>query len=47
MPLIHKTKNGKMVAKGIKQDEIRFIHDAKTDLQKSQLFNDMNTGHKT
>ena len=34
----------KLVAKGIKQDEIRFIHDAKTDLQKSQLFNDMNTG---
>lgn len=34
----------KLVAKGIPQNEIRFIHDAKTDLQKSQLFADMNTG---
>ncbi|MEE6541910.1 SNF2-related protein, partial [Campylobacter coli] len=28
----------KLVAKGIPQNEIRFIHDAKTDLQKGQLF---------
>lgn len=34
----------KLVAKGIPQNEIRFIHDAKTDLQKGQLFADMNTG---
>ncbi|EAL8133779.1 helicase, partial [Campylobacter coli] len=34
----------KLVAKGIPQNEIRFIHDAKTDLQKGQLFADMNSG---
>lgn len=34
----------KLIAKGVPQDEIRFIHDAKTDLQKQQLFADMNTG---
>nr|WP_257395636.1 SNF2-related protein [Campylobacter lari]MCR2070239.1 SNF2-related protein [Campylobacter lari subsp. concheus] len=34
----------KLVAKGIPQNEIRFIHDAKTDLQKGQLFSDMNSG---
>ncbi len=34
----------KLVAKGIPQNEIRFIHDAKTDLQKAQLFADMNSG---
>lgn len=34
----------KLVNKGIPQNEIRFIHDAKTDLQKAQLFNDVNSG---
>lgn len=34
----------KLIAKGIPQNEIRFIHDAKTDLQKGQLFADMNSG---
>ncbi|WP_432805901.1 SNF2-related protein [Helicobacter apodemus] len=34
----------KLVSKGIPQNEIRFIHDAKTDLQKGQLFADMNSG---
>ncbi|WP_104722728.1 SNF2-related protein [Helicobacter mesocricetorum] len=34
----------KLVSKGIPQNEIRFIHDAKTDLQKAQLFADMNSG---
>lgn len=34
----------KLVAKDIPQNEIRFIHDAKTDLQKGQLFADMNSG---
>lgn len=34
----------KLVRMGIPQNEIRFIHDAKTDLQKSQLFADMNSG---
>lgn len=34
----------KLVARGIPQDEIRFIHDAKSDLQKKQLFADVNSG---
>ncbi|EHN0312642.1 SNF2-related protein [Campylobacter coli] len=34
----------KLVNMGIPQNEIRFIHDAKTDLQKGQLFADMNSG---
>ncbi len=33
----------KLANLGIPQNEIRFIHDAKTDLQKTQLFSDMNT----
>lgn len=34
----------KLMNKGIPRNEIRFIHDANTDLQKAQLFNDVNTG---
>lgn len=34
----------KLVAKGVSQDEIRFIHDANTDLQKSVLFDDVKSG---
>ncbi|WP_238386997.1 MULTISPECIES: SNF2-related protein [unclassified Campylobacter] len=34
----------KLVNMGIPQNEIRFIHDAKTDLQKAALFADMNSG---
>ncbi|WP_301006626.1 MULTISPECIES: SNF2-related protein [Helicobacter] len=34
----------KLVSMGIPQNEIRFIHDSKTDLQKAQLFADMNSG---
>lgn len=34
----------KLVAKGVNQEEIRFIHDAKTDLQKSTLFDDVKSG---
>lgn len=34
----------KLVNNGIPQNEIRFIHDAKTDLQKAQLFADVNSG---
>lgn len=35
----------KLVEKGVKQEEIRFIHDAKTDLQKSVLFDDVKNGN--
>lgn len=34
----------KLVDKGVPQEEIRFIHDAKTDLQKSALFDDVKSG---
>lgn len=34
----------KLVTKGVSQDEIRFIHDANTDLQKSALFEDVKSG---
>lgn len=34
----------KLVKKGVPQEQIRFIHDAKTDLQKFQLFKDVNAG---
>jgi len=34
----------KLIKKGIPEAQIRFIHDANTDLQKDQLFKDMNTG---
>lgn len=34
----------KLVARGVPPHQIRFIHDAKTDLQKSKLFDEMNRG---
>jgi N12 class adenine-specific DNA methylase len=34
----------KLVAQGIPAEEIRFIHEAKTDLQKQKLFGQMNRG---
>lgn len=34
----------KLIAHGIPEHEIRFIHDANTDLQKAKLFEDMNAG---
>ena len=34
----------KLMAKGIPADEIAFIHDANTDIRKTRLFSDMNTG---
>lgn len=34
----------KLIARGIPAHQIRFIHDAKTDLQKSKLFDEMNRG---
>ena len=34
----------KLMAKGIPADQIAFIHDAKSDLQKSKLFDDMQDG---
>ncbi len=34
----------KLVNKGVPQEEIRFIHDATTDLQKAKLFADVNEG---
>lgn len=35
----------KLILRGVPADEIRFIHDAKTDAQKDKLFQDMNQGH--
>lgn len=35
----------KLIAHGIPDNEIRFIHDANTDLQKAKLFEEMNSGH--
>lgn len=34
----------KLIAQGIPEQEIRFIHDAKTDIQKSKLFEQVNRG---
>lgn len=34
----------KLIGRGIPEHEIRFIHDAKTDLQKAKLFDQMNRG---
>ena len=34
----------KLLARGIPENEVRFIHDATTDLQKSKLFDEMNRG---
>jgi len=34
----------KLISNGIPENEIRFIHDAKTDLQKAKLFEMMNAG---
>jgi len=33
-----------LIARGIPENEIKFIHDAKTDVQKQRLFDDMNAG---
>lgn len=35
-----------LIKKGIPANEIAFIHDAKTDLQREKLFNDMRSGNK-
>lgn len=42
---VYDDMKSKLVAKGIPADEIAFIHDANTDLRKSKLFSDMNSGH--
>ena len=34
----------KLMAKGIPAEEIAFIYDANTDIQKAKLFSDMNAG---
>jgi len=34
----------KLIQHGIPADQVRFIHDAKTDLQKAKLFDEMNRG---
>ena len=34
----------KLIARGVPEREIRFIHEATTDLQKAKLFDDMNRG---
>jgi len=35
----------KLIERGVPEHEIRFIHEATTDLQKAKLFDDMNRGH--
>lgn len=35
----------KLIARGVPEHEVRFIHEATTDLQKSKLFDEMNRGH--
>ena len=35
-----------MTAAGVKDEEIAFIHDAKNDKQKAELFADMRSGRK-
>lgn len=35
----------KLIERGVPTEEIRFIHDAKTDAQKDKLFQDMNRGN--
>ncbi|MRU28312.1 Eco57I restriction-modification methylase domain-containing protein [Xylella fastidiosa] len=35
----------KLIARGVPEHEIRFIHEATTDLQKAKLFDDMNRGY--
>jgi N12 class adenine-specific DNA methylase/predicted RNA methylase len=42
---VYEDIRAKLVARGVPEDEIRFIHDAETDLQKSGLFEEMNQGH--
>ena len=34
----------RLIEKGIPENEIRFIHDAKTDVQRDNLFKDVRTG---
>lgn len=34
----------KLIARGVPEEEVRFIHEAKTDLQKQKLFDQMNRG---
>ena len=36
----------KLIERGVPEEEIEFIHNAKTNLQKQALFDDMNTGKK-
>ena len=36
----------KLIAKGVPEDEIEFIHNAKTNVQKTKLFKDMRSGKK-
>ena len=35
----------KLIALGVPEHEVRFIHEAATDLQKAKLFDDVNRGH--
>lgn len=41
---VYEDVRSKLIAHGVAPEEIRFIHDAKTDLQKSKLFAEMNEG---
>lgn len=41
---VYEDIKSKLIELGVPENEIRFIHDAKTDLQKSKLFDQMNRG---
>lgn len=42
---VYDDMRAKLIARGVPAHEIRFIHEAATDLQKAKLFDDMNRGH--
>ncbi|MDZ7914351.1 MAG: N-6 DNA methylase [Rhodococcus sp. (in: high G+C Gram-positive bacteria)] len=42
---VYEDIKAKLIAHGVPDAEVRFIHDAATDLQKSKLFDEVNRGH--
>jgi N12 class adenine-specific DNA methylase len=41
---VYKEIRAKLIERGVPADQVRFIHEASTDLQKSKLFDEMNRG---
>jgi N12 class adenine-specific DNA methylase/predicted RNA methylase len=41
---VYDDMKAKLIARGVPEKEIRFIHEANTDVQKAKLFDDMNRG---